>query len=228
MKLIIDLVIKGGLSFMRYSISDTAEYGDYMTGDRLITDETKKEMKKVLAEIQSGEFARKWIAEYKAGSPFSKRGARGVAASCRKGRRRAQGENELAAERVQVRGSRRMGNRLNLEDVSSAPKRSLMKAMGYSDEQMSRPLIGIVNSFNEVVPGHAHLQSVARAVREGVLMNGGTPMEFNTIGICDGIAMGHEGMKYSLPSRELIADSVECMVMAHQFDALVFIPTATR
>ncbi len=121
-----------------------------------------------------------------------------------------------------------MGNRLNLEDVSSAPKRSLMKAMGYSDEQMSRPLIGIVNSFNEVVPGHAHLQSVARAVREGVLMNGGTPMEFNTIGICDGIAMGHEGMKYSLPSRELIADSVECMVMAHQFDALVFIPNCDK
>jgi dihydroxy-acid dehydratase len=108
-----------------------------------------------------------------------------------------------------------MGNKLKLEDVSGAPKRSLMKAMGYSDEQMARPLIGIVNSFNEVVPGHIHLQNIARAVKEGVLMNGGTPMEFNTIGICDGIAMGHEGMKYSLPSRELIADSVECMAIAH-------------
>ncbi len=117
---------------------------------------------------------------------------------------------------------------MKLEDVSGAPKRSLMKAMGYSDEQMSRPLIGIVNSFNEVVPGHIHLQNIARAVKEGVLMNGGTPMEFNTIGICDGLAMGHEGMKYSLPSRELIADSVECMAVAHQFDALVFIPNCDK
>jgi dihydroxy-acid dehydratase len=103
-----------------------------------------------------------------------------------------------------------------------------MKSMGYSDEQMTKPLIGIVNSFNEVVPGHIHLQNIARAVKDGVLMNGGTPMEFNTIGICDGLAMGHEGMKYSLPSRELIADSIECMVMAHRFDALVFIPNCDK
>jgi dihydroxy-acid dehydratase len=121
-----------------------------------------------------------------------------------------------------------MENRLKLMDVSSAPKRSLMKAMGYSDEQMAKPLIGIVNSFNEVVPGHIHLKDIARAVKDGVLMNGGTPMEFNTIGICDGLAMGHEGMKYSLPSRELIADSIECMVMAHRFDALVFIPNCDK
>jgi dihydroxy-acid dehydratase len=80
-----------------------------------------------------------------------------------------------------------MGNRLNLMEVSSAPKRSLMKSMGYSDEQMTKPLIGIVNSFNEVDPGHIHLQNIARAVKDGVLMNGGTPMEFNTIGICDGL-----------------------------------------
>jgi dihydroxy-acid dehydratase len=121
-----------------------------------------------------------------------------------------------------------MSNRLNLEDVSSSPKRSLMKAMGYTDEQMTKPLIGIVNSFNEVVPGHIHLQNIARAVKDGILMNGGTPMEFNTIGICDGLAMGHGGMKYSLPSRELIADSVECMAQAHQFDALVFIPNCDK
>ncbi len=121
-----------------------------------------------------------------------------------------------------------MTNRLQLDDISSAPKRSLFKAMGYTNEQLSRPLIGIVNSFNEIVPGHIHLKDVSRAVKDGVLMAGGTPIEFNTIGVCDGIAMGHEGMKYSLPSRELIADSIECMARAHGFDALVFIPNCDK
>lgn len=121
-----------------------------------------------------------------------------------------------------------MSNRLGLDDISSAPKRSLMKAMGYTDVQMKRPLIGIVNSFNEVVPGHIHLQNIARAVKDGVLMSGGTPMEFNTIGVCDGLAMGHGGMNYSLPSREIIADSVECMARGHCFDALVFIPNCDK
>lgn len=110
----------------------------------------------------------------------------------------------------------------------NAPKRSLFKSMGYTDEQLNRPLIGIVNSFNEIVPGHIHLQTISKAVKEGVLMSGGTPMEFNTIGVCDGIAMGHEGMRYSLCTRELIADSIECMVMAHCFDALVFIPNCDK
>lgn len=121
-----------------------------------------------------------------------------------------------------------MVNRLNLEDISSSPKRSLFKAMGYDDEQLKRPLVGVVNSFNEIVPGHIHLKNISRAVKEGVLMSGGTPIEFNTIAICDGIAMGHKGMHYSLPSRELIADSVECMVHAHMFDALVFIPNCDK
>jgi dihydroxy-acid dehydratase len=103
-----------------------------------------------------------------------------------------------------------------------------MYAMGYSPEQMQKPLVGVVNSFNEVVPGHIHLREIARAVKEGVIAAGGTPMEFNTIAICDGLAMGHEGMKYSLPSRELIADSVECMARAHCFDALVFIPNCDK
>lgn len=103
-----------------------------------------------------------------------------------------------------------------------------MKAMGYTDEQMKRPLIGIVNSFNEVVPGHIHLKTISEAVKTGVMMAGGTPMEFNTIGVCDGLAMGHEGMKFSLPSRELIADSIECMARAHAFDALVFIPNCDK
>ena len=109
-----------------------------------------------------------------------------------------------------------------------APQRSLLKAMGYTAEQIERPLIGIVNSFSEVIPGHIHLQTIARAAKDGVLANGGTPMEFNVIGVCDGIAMGHEGMKYSLASRELIADSIECMAKAHCFDGLVFIPNCDK
>jgi len=112
--------------------------------------------------------------------------------------------------------------------AENAPKRALLKASGYDDEQISRPLVGIVNSYNEVVPGHIHLLSIARAVKDGVLMNGGTPIEFNTIGVCDGLAMGHTGMKYSLCSREIIADSIECMVRAHCFDALVFIPNCDK
>jgi dihydroxy-acid dehydratase len=112
--------------------------------------------------------------------------------------------------------------------VERAPQRSLLKAMGMTDKQIRKPLIGIVNSFNEVVPGHMHLQTIARAVKDGVLAAGGTPMEFNVIGVCDGLAMGHEGMKYSLVTREIIADSVECMVKAHCFDGLVFIPNCDK
>ncbi|MBQ8756028.1 MAG: dihydroxy-acid dehydratase [Lentisphaeria bacterium] len=112
--------------------------------------------------------------------------------------------------------------------VSAAPQRALLGALGYTPEQMSRPLVGVVNSFNEVVPGHMHLQQIARAVKDGVLAAGGTPMEFNTVAVCDGLAMGHDGMHYSLASRELIADSIECMVKAHCFDALVFIPNCDK
>ena len=112
--------------------------------------------------------------------------------------------------------------------MEKSPHRSLFKAMGYIDEEISRPLIGIVNSANEIIPGHIHLDRIARAVKDGVRMNGGTPIEFSTIGVCDGIAMNHEGMKYSLASRELIADSVEVMAMAHPFDALVMIPNCDK
>ncbi len=104
-----------------------------------------------------------------------------------------------------------------------APHRSLLKALSYTDEEIRRPIIGIANSFNEVIPGHSHLGGIAEAVKSGVRMAGGTPMEFNTIGVCDGIAMGHEGMKYSLPSREIIADSVEIMATAYPFDGMVFV-----
>ena len=109
-----------------------------------------------------------------------------------------------------------------------APQRSLFKAMGYTDGQIRKPLIGIVNSFNEIVPGHIHLQNIALSVKDGVLMAGGTPIEFNVIGVCDGIAMGHEGMKYSLVTREIITDSIECMAKAHRFDGLVFIPNCDK
>ena len=112
--------------------------------------------------------------------------------------------------------------------ASRAPHRSLLKALGLDAAQIERPFIGVVNSFNEVVPGHSELNRIARAVKDGILMAGGTPFEFNTIAVCDGIAMGHEGMRYSLASRELIADTVECMAMAHGFDALVFIPNCDK
>ena len=112
--------------------------------------------------------------------------------------------------------------------VEHAPHRSLLKADGYNDEQMRRPFVGVVNSFNEIAPGHMHLQNIARAVKDGVLAAGGTPMEFDTIGVCDGIAMGHDGMHFSLSSRELIADTIECIVKAHCFDALVFIPNCDK
>ncbi|PKM63209.1 MAG: dihydroxy-acid dehydratase [Firmicutes bacterium HGW-Firmicutes-21] len=112
--------------------------------------------------------------------------------------------------------------------IERSPQRSLLKAMGYTDSDIKKPLIGIVNSFNEIVPGHIHLKDIARAVKDGVLSAGGTPAEFNVIGVCDGLAMGHEGMRYSLSSREIIADSIECMCMAHAFDGLVFIPNCDK
>ncbi|HOO34997.1 MAG TPA: dihydroxy-acid dehydratase [Smithella sp.] len=109
-----------------------------------------------------------------------------------------------------------------------APHRSLFKAMGYTDEELARPLIGVVNSANEIIPGHIHLDLITQDVKAGIRMAGGTPVEFPVIGVCDGIAMGHEGMKFSLASRELIADSIEIMAMAHPFDALVFIPNCDK
>ncbi len=108
------------------------------------------------------------------------------------------------------------------------PHRSLFKAMGYTDEELARPLIGVVNAQNEIIPGHVHLDNIAKAVKAGILAAGGTPIEVPAIGVCDGIAMGHIGMHYSLPTRELIADSVECQAMAHGFDGLVLIPNCDK
>ncbi len=114
------------------------------------------------------------------------------------------------------------------EGYMRSPQRSLLYALGLTPEEINRPLVGIVNSFNEVVPGHMHLRQVAEAVKAGVRLAGGTPLEFPAIAVCDGIAMGHVGMKYSLASRELIADSEETMALAHAFDALVFIPNCDK
>jgi dihydroxy-acid dehydratase len=112
--------------------------------------------------------------------------------------------------------------------VERAPHRSLFRSLGLTREDMRRPLIGIAHSQNDVVPGHVHMDTIVSAVRDGVLMAGGVPFAFPTIAVCDGIAMAHEGMKYSLATRELIADCAECMAMAHGFDALVFIPNCDK
>ena len=112
--------------------------------------------------------------------------------------------------------------------VEKAPMRSLFYAMGYTKEELERPLIGVVSAHSEIVPGHIHLDKITEAVKAGVRMAGGTPIMVPAIGVCDGIAMGHEGMKYSLPSRELIADSVETMAKAHQFDGLVLVPNCDK
>jgi len=112
--------------------------------------------------------------------------------------------------------------------LEKAPHRSLFKALGYTDEELERPIIGVASSQNEIVPGHIHLDTVAEAVKAGIRMAGGTPVEFSTIAVCDGIAMNHKGMKYSLASRELIADSVEVMAEAHPFDGLVLITNCDK
>lgn len=114
------------------------------------------------------------------------------------------------------------------QGIERAPHRALLRAVGCTEKELGQPFIGIVNSFSEVIPGHVHLRTVAEAVKSGVRQAGGTPFEVNTIAVCDGIAMNHPGMRFSLPSRELIADSVEIVAQAHAFDALVFIPNCDK
>ncbi|MBW2558289.1 MAG: dihydroxy-acid dehydratase [Deltaproteobacteria bacterium] len=121
-----------------------------------------------------------------------------------------------------------MRSDLMKKGLERAPHRSLFKAMGYTDEEIARPMIGVVNSANEIIPGHIHLNTIAEAVKAGIRMAGGTPVTFPTIGVCDGIAMGHIGMKYSLASRELIADSIEVMATAHPFDGLVMVTNCDK
>ncbi|MDU5613673.1 MAG: dihydroxy-acid dehydratase, partial [Slackia sp.] len=112
--------------------------------------------------------------------------------------------------------------------MARAPHRSLLKADGLTDEELERPLIAVISSQNEIIPGHLHLNTIAEAVKAGIRMAGGTPLQATTIGVCDGIAMNHEGMKYSLTSREVIADSVECVVNGHAFDGMVIIPSCDK
>ena len=112
--------------------------------------------------------------------------------------------------------------------MQQAPARSLFRALGLTDEEMERPLVGIVSSYNEIVPGHMNLDKIAEAVKAGIYAAGGLPIEFPVIGVCDGIAMNHEGMKFSLPSRELIMDSVEVMTRAHALDGLVLVPNCDK
>ena len=121
-----------------------------------------------------------------------------------------------------------MRSKVLKQGIERAPHRSLLRAVGCTDREMDQPFIGIINSFNEVIPGHTHLRHVAAAAAAGVRMAGGTPFECSTISVCDGLAMNHQGMKYSLPSRELIADSVEIMAQAHAFDALVLVPNCDK
>ncbi|SEK85121.1 dihydroxy-acid dehydratase [Ruminococcus albus] len=121
-----------------------------------------------------------------------------------------------------------MSNNYFCEGVEKAPQRSLFNALGFTKEEMERPLIGIVSSYNEIVPGHMNIDKIVEAVKLGVAMAGGTPVMFPAIAVCDGIAMGHQGMKYSLVTRDLIADSTECMALAHHFDALVMIPNCDK
>ncbi|HOP47476.1 MAG TPA: dihydroxy-acid dehydratase [Desulfobacteraceae bacterium] len=117
---------------------------------------------------------------------------------------------------------------LMIKGAERAPHRALLRADGFTDWEMERPIIGIANSFNDIVPGHIYLDKLVEAVKAGVYAAGGTPVAFNTIGVCDGIAMNHEGMKYSLPSRELIADSIEVMAMAHPFDGLILLSSCDK
>ncbi|MGD2023292.1 MAG: dihydroxy-acid dehydratase [Desulfobacterales bacterium] len=117
---------------------------------------------------------------------------------------------------------------LMTKGAERAPHRSLLRADGFTDWEMERPIIGIANSFNDIIPGHMHLDKLVDAVKAGIYAGGGTPLVFNTIGICDGIAMNHEGMKYSLPSRELIADTIETMAVAHPFDGLVLLASCDK
>lgn len=121
-----------------------------------------------------------------------------------------------------------MRSDLMTKGLQRIPHRALFKALGLTDEELSRPIIGVVNAHNEIIPGHIHLNTIAQAVKDGIRMAGGTPIEFPAIGVCDGIAMNHAGMFYSLPSREHIADSVEIMATAHPFDGLVFIPNCDK
>ncbi|NLB23752.1 MAG: hypothetical protein GX833_10985 [Clostridium sp.] len=114
------------------------------------------------------------------------------------------------------------------EGLERAPHRSLLKALGLTSKEIKQPMIGVVSAFSDLVPGHSHLGTITEAVKTGVRLNGGTPLVFPSIGVCDGLAMNHAGMRYSLASRELIADSIEVMTRAHSLDGLVLVPNCDK
>ena len=138
----------------------------------------------------------------------------------------------MALQKAEIKALTKFQNSLRSNNIKSGidrtPNLSLLYALGFTKEEIERPLIGVVNSFSEIVPGHMHLDKITQAVKAGIRAAGGTPIEFPAIAVCDGIAMGHTGMKYSLVSRDLIADSTEAMAMAHQFDGLVMIPNCDK
>ena len=144
------------------------------------------------------------------------------------------GENDLnlakhiAVTHIQFHEAKIMRSDMVKKGVEKTPHRALLKALGLTDKDIAKPFIGVANSYTNIVPGHIHLNQIAAAVKAGVTAAGGTPFEFNTIAVCDGIAMGHEGMRYSLPSRELIADSVEVMAQAHRLDGLVLVTNCDK
>ena len=121
-----------------------------------------------------------------------------------------------------------MRSDLMKQGLEKYPHRSLLKAMGLTDREIDQPIIGVANSYNEFIPGHIHLDKITQAAKAGVRLNGGTPLEFGVIGVCDGLAMHHAGMKYSLPSRELIADSIEIMATAHPVDGLLLVANCDK
>ena len=129
---------------------------------------------------------------------------------------------------MKLQGGNKMKSDNVRKGISQGPHRSLFNALGHTEEEMNKPLVGIVSSYNEIVPGHMNLDKIVDAVKLGVAMAGGPPVVFPAIAVCDGIAMGHEGMKYSLATRELIADSTESMALAHQLDALVMVPNCDK
>lgn len=135
---------------------------------------------------------------------------------------------QLPCANSQLKRKESMRSDCITKGLERAPHRSLLKAMGYTNEEINRPLIAVGHAHNEIIPGHIHLDKIAEAVKAGIRMAGGTPISFGTIGVCDGIAMSHKGMKYSLASREIIADSVEIMAMAHPFDGMVLIPNCDK
>jgi hypothetical protein len=235
LKLIVDLMYRGGLNYMRYSISDTAEWGDYQAGPRIVTAETKKVMKQLLTEIQSGEFAKKWIAENEAGMPNYK------------ALREKDMTHPIEVVGARLRGmmpfldpvqlpqpSTRLSPLVNKVLVADHPAPQSGGVAGHAlrhrpdAADMQKAQVGICSMWYEGNPCNMHLDRLAVDVKAGVESAGLVGMRFNTIGVSDAISMGTPGMSFSLPSRDLIADSIETVMGAQWYDGWSRFPAATR